>query len=457
MTPTPPGAPLGELLTAWLPRQRWYAGKGRAPRLERVGTLRLAHGGAVGVETLLLRDGGGPEEVLYQVPITYRPAQVPELRHALVGRATDTARPWVYDGCHDPVGAAALLELLTAEQELPAAEGPGAVRGRRARGSGALTWAPGPTRSRVLAGEQSNTSIIFDADSGPGVVLKVFRILNPGENPDVVLQQALAEAGSTRVPAPLGAVEGDWADGTGGVRRGHLAFAQEFLPGVRDAWRVALGSAAAGADFTPRSRALGEALAEVHRLLAVALPVRDADDVARAELRAAWLRRASEAVATVPQLAEHEATVREVLLAGAHAPWPRLQRIHGDLHLGQVLDAPGRGWVLLDFEGEPLRPLAERNEPDLALRDVAGMLRSFDYAAASAGGANAAGWAERSRRAFLDGYGSAAGRHPAQDAALLRALVLDKALYEAVYEARNRPDWLWIPVQGVLRTLRETV
>lgn len=448
-------APLPELLTSWVPRQRWYTGKDRTPRLERVGALRLADAGAVGVETLLLRDRARPAPVLYQVPLTYRPAEAPELRHALVGRAVDAARAWVYDGCQDPVGAAALLELLAAEREVRATGGPGGARGRRARGGGALPWAPAGDRSRVLAGEQSNTSIIFDGDGGPGVILKVFRVLSPGENPDVVIQQALAAAGSTRVPAPLGAVEGGWPDGAGGVDHGHLAFAQEFLPDVRDAWRVALGSAAAGADFTPRARALGEALAEVHRLLAEALPVRDADAAARAELRAAWLRRAREALATVPRLAEHEAAVRAVLLAGAAAPWPRLQRIHGDLHLGQVLDVPGRGWVLLDFEGEPLRPLAERNEPDLALRDVAGMLRSFDYAAASAGGDHAAGWAERSRRAFLDGYGAAVGRHPEEDAALLRALVLDKALYEAVYEARNRPDWLAIPVEGVLRTLRE--
>jgi predicted trehalose synthase len=132
-----------------------------------------------------------------------------------------------------------------------------------------------------------------------------------------------------------------------------------------------------------------------------------------------------------------------------------MQRIHGDFHLGQVLDVPGRGWVLLDFEGEPLRPLAERTQPDLALRDVAGMLRSFDYAAGSweqtHPGRSAASWADRARAAFLEGYAQESGRDPREDEVLLKALELDKALYEVVYEARNRPTWLTIPTTAIAR------
>jgi 1,4-alpha-glucan branching enzyme len=141
---------------------------------------------------------------------------------------------------------------------------------------------------------------------------------------------------------------------------------------------------------------------------------------------------------------------------------PLLQRIHGDYHLGQVLDVPGRGWVLLDFEGEPLRPLAERSRPDLALRDVAGMLRSFDYAAGQArvqGTASAAdtrAWAQACCDAFCDGYAAVSGRDPRQDDVLLRALELDKALYEVVYETRNRPDWLPIPLAAVDRLLQQS-
>jgi len=159
----------------------------------------------------------------------------------------------------------------------------------------------------------------------------------------------------------------------------------------------------------------------------------------------------------VPELEELRDAVTAVYDRAEQATWPSLQRIHGDLHLGQVIDAPGRGWLLLDFEGEPLRPLPERTAPDLALRDVAGMLRSLDYAAGAAhrehGADVPAEWAVAARTAFLDGYAREAGHDPREDAELLAALELDKALYEAVYEVRNRPDWLPIPVAGVRRLL----
>src|SRR5665647_2211514 len=148
-----------------------------------------------------------------------------------------------------------------------------------------------------------------------------------------------------------------------------------------------------------------------------------------------------------------DSMVRESIESVSSATWPALQRIHGDYHLGQVLDVPDRGWVLVDFEGEPLRPLTERTQPDLALRDVAGMLRSFDYVAGSweqsHPGRSAAQWATQARTAFLEGYAQSAGRDPREDGVLLDALELDKALYEVVYEARNRPTWLSIPITAI--------
>src|SRR5690606_15987686 len=135
--------------------------------------------------------------------------------------------------------------------------------------------------------------------------------------------------------------------------------------------------------------------------------------------------------------------------AAEQAEWPPLQRVHGDYHLGQVLDVPDRGWVLVDFEGEPLRALHERTLPDLALRDVAGMLRSFDYAAGSVAqdsDLDRGGWSGAARTAFLDGYAAESGVDLTASAPVLAALELDKALYEVVYEARNRPSWVGIPV-----------
>lgn len=165
--------------------------------------------------------------------------------------------------------------------------------------------------------------------------------------------------------------------------------------------------------------------------------------------------RLAAAVEAVPSLRDHAAAVEDVFAVAAASPWPDRQRIHGDLHLGQVLSSPGRGWMLIDFEGEPLRPMHERSRLDSPLRDVAGMLRSFDYVGGSLamqGAAAPAEWTARARTAFERGYATASGRDPREHGAVLDAFELDKALYEAVYESRNRPTWVGIPV-GAIRSL----
>ena len=287
-------------------------------------------------------------------------------------------------------------------------------------------------------------------------------------NPDVEVLAALTRVRSGHVPALRGWLEGTWLPGLGAAPvSGHLAVAVEFLPGSEDAWRVALAAVRERRDFTSAARDLGAATARVHADLAAAFGTTAVDEDGRARMVRSLQSRLSWARSTVRDLDVHAAAL------DAHAAslerlsgLPPLQRVHGDLHLGQVLQAPGRGWVLLDFEGEPLRPLAERTVPDLALRDVAGMLRSIDYAAghdtvagapgAAAGSSPAAAdaWAAASRDAFCEGYGSVSGRDPRAQAELLRALTLDKALYEVVYEARNRPSWLQIPLTAVERLLR---
>jgi len=454
-----------ELVTAWMGGQRWYAAKGQQPRLRLLTAWRLDDPeGEVGVETLVVADEAGPEPVVYQVPLTYRGEPLGSADHALVGTMEHSVlgRRWVYDAPHDPVYAAQLLELVQGRVPAASSKGSDAVEE-------SVAGVPQPSwrtevhvrTSRVLSGEQSNTSVILDCDLPDGshtpLIVKVFRMLSPGENPDVVLQGALVDAGSRRVPAVVGSVTGHWPHpGTEGDQpaSGHLAFAQEFLPGVEDAWRVALHAAEAGTDFAAPARALGEATAEVHRTLAEVLGTEPTSSEQAETIVAEMRARFEAAVAEAPQLEEVRGPVDAVLRAAGDTHWPDLQRIHGDYHLGQVLHSAERGWVLLDFEGEPLRPLSERSVPDQWVRDVAGMLRSFDYVGGTreqADGVSARDWVTSAQQAFLDGYAAGAGQDPRSLGALLAAFELDKAMYEVVYEARNRPGWVGIPLGAVRR------
>lgn len=460
---------LDEILASWMVRQRWYAGKGRVPVLRQIGGLRLPDPeGEVVINVLLLLDESGQSPTIYQVPLTYRAVRLKGGDQGLVATIEDRSlgTRYVYDAPHDPVFADALLRLMLDETTASSQdstsqtsrEGAAFARGHRAEHAtpGRLVGA------HVMTGEQSNTSIVLDLVDTSGapaspLICKVFRVLHHGDNPDVVVQSALAAAGSTRVPQPVGHVVGQWPDSAAsdGLARGHLACAQEFLPGVEDAWRVALTAVASDTDFSEQARSLGQTLAEVHATLAKAMTTVTATEADVEALTRSMRARHASAVSEVPALAAYDSMVRASIAQVSSATWPALQRIHGDFHLGQVLYVPHRGWVLVDFEGEPLRPLAERTQPDLALRDIAGMLRSFDYAAGSweqthPGGA-AAEWADRARTAFLEGYAEESGHDPREDAELLNALELDKALYEVVYEARNRPTWLTIPTTAIAR------
>jgi maltokinase len=406
-------------LSAWVVQQRWYAGKSHEPRF-RV----LDEQAVTGATRYLLMDDAGSSPALYQVPVA---------RVASVG-ADDAVIH--HDGDGYLIDATRHAEFATG---LLAEMGVDTSR---------------VTASRVFSGEQSNTSIVFDEDGQPTIMLKLFRTLHHGENPDVTVQRALSAAGSPYVPLFHGHLDVEWPDvgRESGVARGTLAFAQEFLPGAQDGWAVALDAAREGRDFLEASRDLGTAVAGVHGALGAALDTVQAtpDDVTATGV--GWRRRLVIAAAEVPEVAERVAAINAVYTAALGQPWPRLQRIHGDLHLGQVLAVPGSGWRIVDFEGEPLRPMEERAIPDLPPRDVAGMLRSFDYAGAVGGAADAGAWAAACREAFLDAYSNSAGAVDL-DPLLLRALVLDKAVYESVYEARNRPSWLPVPLAGIDATL----
>jgi maltokinase len=461
-----------DYLPAWMSRQRWYAGKGRTPQLRVIGSFELQlptrsdeDADAVSLRVYLILDQA-ESPTLYQVPLTMRRSPVVGAEHTLVAITGDDDPRYIYDGPRDPEFANALLWLILNE-ETGGMTGDGAAHPE----SGAVivqghSLLAEPdfrvASSRVLSGEQSNTSIIYeltDADGTPvrPIICKLFRALHHGDNPDVVLLSALGSAGSRVVPQSVGYVSGTWPD-TGrpnGLASGHLAFAQEFLPGVEDAWRVTVRAAEAGIDFTVAARALGEATAEVHEALATVMGTVPCTPAKISEMLASMRRRLDQAISEVPAIAEYRDAIDAIYTRAAGAPWPPLQRIHGDLHLGQVLSVPDRGWVLLDFEGEPLRPMAERSVPDVPLRDVAGMLRSFDYVAGTFAlahpGQSAKDWSMSCRRAFVDGYSARSGIDLRSNPVLLDTFEIDKAIYEAVYEARNRPAWLSIPTDAIGR------
>ncbi|WP_086753664.1 maltokinase N-terminal cap-like domain-containing protein, partial [Streptomyces scabiei] len=436
---------LEPLLREWLPRQRWFAGKGRPVTgfsLVAATELLPAAAAKAGLLHLLVRahqplvpSQGAPAHPgdCYQLLLGVREALPPWLAPALIGHVAEgpLAGRTVYEALHDPRLADVLLEAMRARAQV------GEVRcGRDMRHD-----IPEGLVPRVVTSEQSNSSIVY----GDTFILKLFRRVVPGDNPDLELPMELSREGCPRVPAPVAWMVAE-LDRTAGTDGHHvLGVLQPFLHGAADGWELALSMLAKGEDFTAEARALGRATAEVHTALARALPT---VTLGRAQLESlvdgmtGRLEAAAQAVPALRPYAPGLHTAFEALadLAAEGRAWTA-QRIHGDLHLGQCLRSPSGEWSLIDFEGEPSKPLAERRMPQPVARDVAGMLRSFDYAAHSLQ-PSAADWAAACRAAYCSGYADVAGADPRMDPVLLRAYETDKAVYEVLYEARHRPDWL---------------
>lgn len=451
-----------ELLEAWLPRQRWFAGKGRDFRVR--GTRGL---GVINDEPhcqlwLITVGYGEGDTETYQVPLVYRLWPAEHLRHALLGEHDDPddhLHTWVYDAAHDKEATGAWLRHIAKGDTI------GTIAFHREPGSPEF---PMDEPSIVMGAEQSNTSMVF----GDVAILKLFRRVSHGVNPDIEVHSALAAAESPHIATPLGWVGARWPDEQGVEREGSLAMLQVFLRTAAEGWELAKASVRdlfaegdlhadeVGGDFAGEAHRLGIATAEVHADLARTLPT---SKLGRSELSALardMRARLEAAAAGVPALAPYADRLQAAYddLAAQRRPVP-VQRIHGDYHLGQVLRTV-TGWVLLDFEGEPAKPIEERRRLDSPLRDVAGMLRSLDYAARysladrvhdTQLGYRAAEWAERNRGAFCDGYAHGSGTDPRDQGVLLRAYEIDKAVYEVVYEARNRPRWLPIPMSAIER------
>lgn len=537
-----------DTLARWLPTQRWYSGQ-NAP----VGDLAITSdvtlsAGDPEFRHLVITVSKGGQAARYQVLAGFRSRLPVSLSHAIIGPAEGELT--AYDALHDPALTSILLRNIASQSSV------GPLRFIREPGAPIDNWAD----SRVLAAEQSNTSLVF----GEAAILKVLRRPFPGENPDLEVAGALARLGSTRVAAPLGWIE-THLDGEPTL----LGVLSRYLPGASDGWSLAVsglrslyaelsgerpgdagdylaawkgqapapdpggragsalngtrasvmtaahadimsGGPAVGASgmpadtngmpgatsgipggasgmpggtngtggpgamnghasalgpraeadphFTGEAYLLGQATAEMHADLAAAFGTGELAPRALSQLADHMTRKLAEALEEVPELGRHAAKLRAAFGALGEITGPvTVQRVHGDFHLGQVI-ATQAGWVALDFEGEPAIPLAQRRARYPALKDVAGMLRSFDYAARHPLLGNpdaqrlrpaAEIWVERCQTAFCAGYARAGGTDPVANAALLRALMLEKAVYEVVYESRQRPAWLSIPLDSI--------
>lgn len=379
-------------LASWLPRQRWYGDKGRE---------------IAGFRTV--------EET---------PFPLVELRF------TEGA-PSLYNAAEDE----SWLEPLRSQAR---------IRGR----SGCFefeTWngfdALG--EARPLGVEQSNTSLVCcDAAGLARAILKLFRRLRAGENPEIEIPRALARRGAfDHVPRPLGQARYLAADGTSYA----LVSLQAYVPNRGDGWTYLLRQLTTHAATGAELRLLGRRTAELHRALAAITDAAFAPEPITAGDWEHWRRRAL-AAAGAPVLEPYRdllAPWRARLLADGIAIQGFKHRIHGDYHLGQVLRTPDEDWVILDFEGEPARPMSERRRKGSPLQDVAGMLRSFSYAAHASGQRD---WEAEARAGFLEGYAEVA---EGLDESGLRFFEMEKAVYELAYELAHRPDWVAIPLAGI--------
>jgi maltokinase len=444
------------LLQEWMVAQRWFGSKAREVAnidiAEQV-TLRTDAPRLV-LALVEARFGEGTHET-YQVPLGLRPAG-----EGWSERVIGEDEGWtVYDALADPACGRELLHRMRSGSEETVEEG--TLRFRWAAGAGI----GGTVDVRPVGVEQSNSSVVF----GEALILKAFRRVEPGINPELELLRFLTERGFPNI-APLAG----WYEFEGRLLDATLGILQEYLAGARDGWELALDEIGQRPEaLLDRLGALGQVTGDMHTALgsdpgdpafapeepsaeALSLLTADVDE----QIERIFLDLPeSEAVEPI---AGRGQDVRERLQALSYiGAGGRVIRTHGDYHLGQTM-LTDRGWVILDFEGEPARSLPERRRKRSPLRDVAGMLRSLSYVTAGArllrGVTAPDGWEERARAAFLDGYFERAdpnllppGEVPTQQ--LLTVFELEKAVYELRYELNNRPDWIAIPVAGIARLL----
>jgi maltokinase len=447
----------GDDLRAYVLQRRWFGSKSREVASLEILAAPWARTLAplCAIALVETRFDTGTHEI-YQLPLGFRPADE-GWSEGVVGEIDG----WTaYDAATDPILSRELVSLMRQGQTLAVEQG--RLEFRSVDGEGLGFDMSAVVQARPMGAEQSNTSIVFDDEH----VLKLYRRLEAGINPELELLRFLTEHGFRQIAA----LEG-WAAFVGVPMDATLAILQQFVKGDGDGWDIALAMLRddEGDAFLPRVRRLGEVTAEMHSLLAsdptdanfcpeqpsvesLALLTASIDE----QIQQVFLSLPDDVEALEPIRGRGEEVRERLRLISTPGSVGRLIRTHGDYHLGQVLWANG-DWIVLDFEGEPARSLPERRRKRSPLRDVAGMLRSFAYAASAAGADR--DWEERARREFLDGYLEVIDQRviPSGDALdrVLAIFELEKAVYELGYELDNRPDWVHIPVTGIQRLLAE--
>jgi predicted trehalose synthase len=443
-------------LHAWILDQRWFGSKNREiSHFNVLEAIALRQEPPLLVLALVEAHFGTGRHEVYQVPVGLRPADEGWSERVICG---DLDGWTYYDALADPAHGRELLHRMRGSTDVSAEEGTLSFRWAESADRGA----GGTVDVRPVLGEQSNSSVIF----GNALILKAFRRLEPGVNPELEMLRFLSAHQFPNI-APLAG----WYQYEGRLMNVTLGTLQEYLEGARDGWELALEDLEA---FAPLARDLGAVTGELHTVLGsepfdpdfapeepsgenLSLLTATIDE--EIERLFVDLDDTDERVAPI---AGRGQDARERLQALSHiGAGGRLIRTHGDYHLGQTM-LVDRGWIILDFEGEPARPLPERRRKRSPLRDVAGMLRSFAYVASAAemqqGAAAPEGWEDRVRELFLEGYYDTVDHAllpPGQEATakLLAVFELEKAVYELRYELNNRPDWVGIPVAGIARLL----
>ncbi|HET7128078.1 MAG TPA: phosphotransferase [Gaiellaceae bacterium] len=366
-----------------------------------------------------------------------------------------------FDALGDDAHARTLLQLMRAGETVQAAEGFVEFAG--------IGEVADPRAARLIEGEQSNSSVVFD----DALILKVFRRVEAGINPELELLRFLTEAGFANIADLAG-----WYAYGGAQMEATLGIMQRFVANGEDGWERALDAIVAGDEaFFDTLRRLGEVTGRMHTVLgsdptdpnfcpeqtsgeSLGLLTATVDE----EIERVFLSLPEDAPDLDPIRGRGEEVRERLRLLTNIGGTGRVIRVHGDFHLGQTL-WDGDDWVILDFEGEPARSLPERRRKRSPLRDVAGMLGSFGYAASAAEVLRDTpapeDWEERARDEFLEGYRATVDRSLVPSGAamdrLLKVFELEKAVYELRYELNNRPDWVRIPVLGIARMLEEEV